>query len=162
MGRIHRKIEALERATSIRRKACQKMACQALSSLSDSETELLISAFGAERAGRELIEREEAARKVYTQALRQECQQARRHSPLRLEHRDYIQDAILRALGNRVTLERLELIRDAMNRGGELSAAEAEAVEVYVWEMDRLQHLAGLETTAEYEAFRRRAAGGEL
>ena len=59
-----------------------------------------------------------------------------------------------------MTLERLELIQDAMERGGELNAQESDAVDVYDRESERLCRLAGL-SVAEFELFWRRKAGGE-
>jgi len=69
MGRIHRKIEALEKAASVWRKASERLAQERLGSFSHQETELLISVFGAEQAGRELSAAESAARKAYAQDL---------------------------------------------------------------------------------------------
>jgi hypothetical protein len=160
MGHIHRKIEALEKAAAVRRKASEELASRTLWSLSYQERELLIRAFGVEQAGRELSACETAARRAYTQAWKQEVQ-ARGGPAKKVEHRDSIYPAIMSLLGHRVTLERLELIRDAMDRGGELSAQESEAVGVYVRETERLWRLAGFRSAAEFELFSRRTAGGK-
>jgi len=159
MGRIHRKIEALEKAASVWRKASERLAQERLGSFSHPETELLISAFGAEQAGRELSAAESAARKAYAQAWKEV---RRRGNPsLRFQHRDYIDHAIRKEVGRRVTLEKLELMREAMDRGGELSAEESEAFAIYLREMERLSHLAGFPSVVEMELLARRTSGGK-
>jgi len=160
MGRIHRKIEALEKAASVWRKASERLAQERLGSFSHPETELLISAFGAEQAGRELSAAESAARKAYAQAWKQEVR--RRGNPsLRFQHRDYMDHAIMKEVGRRVTLEKLESMGEAMDRGGELSAEESEAFAIYLREMERLSHLAGFPSVVEMELLARRTSGGK-
>ncbi len=159
MGRIRGRIEVLEKAASARRTACRGIANKALESLSHESVELLIGAFGAERIGRRLTERESGARKAYAQALKQQCQAARLNATVRYEHIDYLPYAITMALARKILYETLELVQQAIEHGGELSEAESEAVELYVAESERLYQLAGFQSAAEFEAFR--AAGGE-
>jgi hypothetical protein len=164
MGNIHRRLEALEKVSSARLDAGQAIANNVLERLGSEEVELLISAFGAERAGHELTECESAARHAYTQALRREYQSARLLPATRFEHCSYIPHAILITVARRCSLERLELARSAWcatEQGGQPSEQESAALQMYVSEMERLCHLAGFESTAEFEARGSRAAGDD-
>jgi hypothetical protein len=78
MGNSRSRLAALETASAARRDTGQAIANKALESLGSEGVEPLISAFSAERAGRELTEPESAARQVYSHALRREYPWARR------------------------------------------------------------------------------------
>jgi hypothetical protein len=164
MGNIRRRLEALEKVSSARRDAGQAIANNALVALGSEEVELLISAWGAERAGRELTERESAARQAYTQALRREDQWTRLVPATRSEHCSYIRHAILITVARRCSLEKLELVRSAWcatQQGDQPTEQESAAVQMYVSEMERLCHLAGFESTEAFQALGSGATGSD-
>jgi hypothetical protein len=68
-----RRIEALEKATSVKRDLELQIGERAMGSLWPNDAEELLRAYGAERAGRPLTESEAEAKKKLAEAVAREC-----------------------------------------------------------------------------------------
>jgi hypothetical protein len=159
MTNIRRRLEALEKASTVQRDYGQAAVMKALESLGSEEVELLISALGAERAGRELDEPHSEAR----QRLRRNCERAHLPPASPFEQSRYLHYAIIITLSRRCSCEELELAKSAVcrtQRGVEPTAQESAAFEVYDSERERLGHLAGFASPEEFEALVSLVAGG--
>jgi hypothetical protein len=158
MRNLRRRIEALERSNSANLGRYQAIAERAMGCLQPDDVESLLAAYGAERVGRPLTDREEATRRKYTDAL----ERGRRSAGLRpIAGSDLvgaITQGVAHVLASRMSLEELQLCRSgtlAAQNGRQASAPESAAIETCHSEMERISLLAGFSSVAEFSAFRR-------
>ncbi len=159
MPNLRRRIEALEKSTSAKCDVLHAMAHRALQWLWPEDVELLISAYGADRVGRKLTERESAARRAYASALARECQGAGLAWSGGLDctpNIATIQHAILMVLAHRISREDLESARLAAQQGRPPTERELAAAHACGSLLQRLCRQAGFGSRAEFESFRTR------
>lgn len=165
MRNVRRRIEALERSNSANRGRQQAMAERAMKCLRHEDVESLVAAYGAERVGRPPTEREEAARRTYTEALGRECRSAGLRPIAGAELIGVIAHGVVRVLASRMPLEELQLCRSgllAAHDARQASDQETAAVQTYHSEMERIGRLAGFSSAAEFFAFRCRHESWEV
>ena len=120
--------------------------------------------YGAEWAGRLLTDREEAARRSYTQALERGCRSAGLRPIQGSDLVGAITQGVGQVLASRMSLEELQLCRSgtlAAHEGRQASDPESAAMQAYRSEIERISLLAGFNSVAEFSAFRRRHEFGE-
>jgi hypothetical protein len=164
MRNLRRRIEALERSNSANLGRQQAIAERAMGCLLPDDVESLLAAYGAERVGRPLTEREEAARRSYTEALGRGCRSAGLRPSAGADLVGAITQGVGRVLASRMSLEELKLCRSgalAAHEGRQASDQESAAMQTYLSEMERIGLLAGFSSVAEFSAFRRRYGCGE-
>jgi len=159
MRNLRRRIEALERSNSANLGRQQAIAERAMGCLQPDDVESLLAAYGAERVGRPLTEREEAARRTYTEALKRGCRQAGLRPSAGADLVGAIAQCVGRLLASRMSLEELQLCRSgalAAHEGRQVNDQESAAMQTYRSEMERISLLAGFSSVAKFSAFRRR------
>jgi hypothetical protein len=164
MRNLRRRIEALERSTSAKLDHHQVMAARAMGCLQPDDVEALIAAYGAERIGRPLTEREEAAKRTYAEALSRGCRSAGLRPIAGTDLAGAIAQSIGRVLASRMSLEELQLCRSgaiAAHEGRQTTDQESAAIQTYHSETERISLLAGFSSIAEFHTFRRRHEFGE-
>ena len=157
MRNLRRRIEALERANSANLGRYQAIAERAMGCLQPDDVESLLAAYGAERVGRPLTEREEVAKRSYTEALGRGCQSAGLRPIAGTDLA--IAQGVGQVLASRMSLEDLQLCRSgvlAAQHGRQASDPESAAMRTCHSEMERLSLSAGFTSVAEFSAFRRR------
>jgi hypothetical protein len=153
---LHRRIAALEKASSALYHGLQAIAEAALGFLGSEDLELLISAYGADRAGRRLTEREAVARRAFTRVLARECQSAGLQAIRGFERTAYIRQAIIMGLAKCFSTEELQLARRALTASAEGDApteSELAALHACSAEQQRLRQLAGFCSIGEFNEF---------
>jgi hypothetical protein len=164
MRNLRRRIEALERSNSANLGCYQAIAERAMGCLQPDDVELLLTAYGAEWAGRPLTEHEEAAWRTYTEALERGCRSAGLRPIAGADLVGAITQGVAQVLASHMSLEELQLCRSgtlAIQHGRQASAPESAAIETCRSEMERISLLAGFSSVAEFSAFRRRHEFGE-
>jgi hypothetical protein len=124
-----------------------------------NDVELLIAAYGADRAGRPPTECEAAARQAYTDALERECRWARlpttTGSGLTLD----LRQAFICVLAFRLSQDELQLCASgfrAAQAGRAPNERESAALQSHNSELERVSRLAGFGSVAEFQALCRR------
>lgn len=159
MKTLQRRIEKLEKSAAPLVRARHAIADQALQKLSHPELESLISAFGADRAGRRLTELESASRQVYCSALEAAYRREQLRPPTSLERipsPNVILQAIIDMSGHCVTYDQLELARaalDADRLGGVPTESELAAAHAFASVLGRLYQLTGVRSQEEFRRF---------
>jgi len=158
MRNLGRRIEALERSQQAKGNKSLRIAEKAVGSLWPNDAEHLLQAYGAERMGRPLTEREANAKQSYAEAVERECRWAGVH-PRAFEHTSIdhaaIRQAAIAVVACRISSEQLELCKKgilAVQQGRRPSVAETAATEAYCLEMERISKLAGFGGVKELEA----------
>jgi phage terminase large subunit-like protein len=147
MRNLLRKITALEKAQTAERDHRPSIAKSALSRLRPAELQQLISAFGAERAGRALSGNESAAKQAYTKALSRECHWAGYPSTAGFESAPNIIDALKTASLRALSDSEVELAQrglEAAEEGRTVTPDESAALQKCTAEYARLERLAGI------------------
>jgi hypothetical protein len=167
MRNLRRRIEALEKSSAGRRDVRPAIVVEAMEWLQADDVESLMAAYGADRVGRPLTEREAAARQDYATALERECRGAGLHSTTGFEptadsSRAMIGQAIVRVLAHRLTPEEIRLgisgVR-AAQKGDAPTEQETAAQQAYLSQMERVCQLTGFKSLEELRAFQ---CGAEL
>jgi hypothetical protein len=146
MRNLRRRIEGLEKSNAGKQHCLQAIAEAALEWLQPDLLEPFISAYGADRVGRRLTEREAVARRAFTGALERECQSAGLQSIQGCMRTAYIRRAIVMGLARRVSPEALKLAESALHAsmtGDPPTEAESAALRACQAEHQRLFQLAG-------------------
>ena len=159
MRNLRRRVEALEKSRRAKRHSHKRMAEETMGGLWPDDAEQLLRAYGADRVGRPLTEREAQARRSYAEAFERECQRAGFQS-MRCEHTPDVREvvirmAVIRVVACRLSSEQLKLCRArilAVQKGRAPTDPESVAMEAYRSEMERLAQLAGLGDVQELEA----------
>jgi hypothetical protein len=157
MRNLRRRIETLERSKLAKLADYQTIADRTMTWLWPNDVEALIAAYGAERAGRRLTERETAAKRTYSEALQRECRWAGLPPIMEADFRSVIVHGITHVLACRICSEDLEFCRRgvcATQQGREASDRELAALETYRSEMERISLIAGFASVAELYAVR--------
>lgn len=126
--------------------------------LRDEDVESLIAAYGAERVGRPPTEREEAARRTYTEVLGRECRSAGIRPTAGTDLVGVIAHGVSRVLAYRMRAEELQLCRSGLlapHDERQASEQETAAMRAYHSEIERISVLAGFSSVADYYAFRK-------
>ena len=158
MRNLGRRIEALERSQQAKGYRSLRIAEKAVGWLWRDDAEHLLQAYGAERMGRPLTEREAKAKQSYSEAVERECRWAGLR-PTAFQHtsidRAAIRQAAISIVAVRVSSEQLELCKKgllAVQQGHTPSVAETAATEAYCSEMERISKLAGFRGVKELQA----------
>jgi hypothetical protein len=158
MRNLGRRIETLERLQQAKGYRSLRIAGKAVGWLWPDDAEHLLQAYGAERIGRPLTERETKAKQSYAEAVERECRWAGLH-PTAFQHTSIdhaaIRQAAISVVAFRVSSEQLELCKKgllAVQQGRTPSMAETAAAEAYCLEMERISKLAGFSGVKELEA----------
>jgi len=152
MGTLRRRLEALEKALSVRDKAREETIKEALHRISLEELDLLIDAMLALRQGRELTEREAAAKQAYTSALETRC--VCRGLTVRgiLDVSKLIAEAVIRKVSDQ-DLDLLISGGNAVRQGPEPTAAELAAFARWRATKEAQYRRAGFGSLAEFESW---------
>lgn len=164
MRNLRRRIAELEKASSASRPRLPAILDATFMRLGFGNVEPLISAYGADRVGRPLTEREALAKEAFAEAVARECQSAGLQSTPGFEPTAYIPKAISIGLALRFTVEELRLAQSAMRASaGGYAPTESElaALQAGNAEQQRLWQLAGIGSVEEYKAFCSQAKSSE-
>jgi hypothetical protein len=160
MQNLCRRIEALEKVGCAKRDVHQQIAEKAMSWLWPDDAEQLIRAYGADRVGRPLTERESQAKKKYAEAVERECRWARLRSTPGLDLTRYIGHAFVCVLAFRLSSEELGLCLSgvrAPQEGRTPTEQESAAIQTHNSELERLRLLAGIGSAAMFSELERAA-----
>jgi hypothetical protein len=156
MRNLRRRIEAIEKWRSARQNGPQAAAVQAVERLRPDVLEPLISAYGADRIGRPLTEREAEARRAFAETLKRECPWAGMQWVQACGDTAYIHRAIFVWLAAHFPPEELELASNgfyAALSGDAPKEAESAAMQACTAQHERLCQLAGFGSGEEFRAF---------
>lgn len=145
MRNLRRRIEVLEKSSQTVQDQRKRIIEGVLSRLDPTVAESLLSAFGAERVGRNLSDTEEAAKHAYLQALLQECP-AIGHAGRDLANTLDPRHLVIVAWAHCMSTPELHLVGSAMRAteaGRSVTEEESAAIQAGNKEWLRLWRLAG-------------------